>query len=141
MIRGANGADELTSGGITRSGILWRTSAAGSTSLQTKDTCSAVLIKRCAVEVIYGNLGAQCTSKLETYSSRTESRPACGASSCMGVVRHLLGCGARYSILARISSGIFANRLVRVFTITHVLHPQHTPSAHHSRESLSPNLT
>ena len=35
---------------------------------------------------------------------------------------YLEGWGARYSILARISSGILESRLVSVLTITHVLH-------------------
>ncbi len=39
-----------------------------------------------------------------------------------GVIPHLGGCGARYSILDLISSGIFARRLVRVLSITQVLH-------------------
>lgn len=38
------------------------------------------------------------------------------------VYRYLCGCGAIYSSLTRISSGIFASRRVMVFTITQVLH-------------------
>ncbi len=38
--------------------------------------------------------------------------------------RYLEGWGARYSIFARISSGIFASFLVSVLTITHVLETQ-----------------
>ena len=37
------------------------------------------------------------------------------------MLSHLGGCGARYSILDLISSGIFARRLVRVLSITQVL--------------------
>ena len=45
---------------------------------------------------------------------------------------HLAGCGARYSILDLISSGILAKRLVRVLSITQVLHSIRTtfPATH-----------
>ena len=38
-----------------------------------------------------------------------------------GMLLHLEGCGARYSILVLISSGIFAKRRVNVLSITHEL--------------------
>ena len=38
------------------------------------------------------------------------------------IYAYLCGCGAIYSSLTRISSGIFASRRMMVFTITQVLH-------------------
>lgn len=57
---------------------------------------------------------------LRTILHSVEASQMKGAS--YKVAPHLGGCGARYSILDLISSGILAKRLVSVLSITQVLH-------------------